>query len=131
MAVLGGGRRPNPAALTYLSEGSEIEGRLKTPGNTRIDGRVKGSVVVEGDLEVGSNALIEGDQVRAHNIIVHGQIHAQIIASGKLHMTKSARVEGDVRAMSLDVEAGAVFIGRSQTGEPRALPQSTPSGNSP
>jgi cytoskeletal protein CcmA (bactofilin family) len=125
MAVLGAGRKSNPATLTYLSEGSEIEGNLKTPGNTRIDGRVKGSVVV------GSNAHIEGDQVKANNIIVHGQIHAQIIASGKLHITKSARVEGDVRAMSLDVEAGAVFVGRSQTGEPRALPQNTRTGNSP
>ncbi|GIW27331.1 MAG: polymer-forming cytoskeletal protein [Meiothermus ruber] len=130
MAVLGGGRKPNPTALTYLSEGSEIEGNLKTPGNTRIDGKVKGSVIVEGDLEVGSNAHIEGDQVKANNIIVHGQINAQVVALGKLHITKSARVEGDVRAMSLDVEAGAVFVGRSQTGEPRALPQNTRSGSS-
>lgn len=125
MAVLGGGRKPNPAALTYVSEGSEIEGNLKTNGSARIDGKVKGSVVIEGDLEVGNNAHIEGEQVKAHNIIVHGQINAQVIASGKLHITKSARVEGDVRAMSLDVEAGAIFVGRSQTGEPRALPQNT------
>lgn len=130
MAVLGGGRKPNPTTLTYLGEGSEVEGNLKTPGNTRIDGKVKGSVIVEGDLEVGSNAHIEGDQVKANNIIVHGQVSAQVVALGKLHITKSARVEGDVRAMSLDVEAGAVFVGRSQTGEPRALPQNTRSGSS-
>ncbi|GIW34530.1 polymer-forming cytoskeletal protein [Meiothermus sp.] len=130
MAVLGGGRKTNPAALTYVSEGSEIEGNLKAGGSARIDGKIKGSIVVEGDLEVGSNAHIEGEQVKANNIIVHGQINAQVIASGKLHITKSARVEGDVRAMSLDVEAGAVFVGRSQTGEPRALPQSTKAGNS-
>ena len=125
MAVLGG-RRSNPAVLTYLSEGSEIEGNLKTSGSARIDGRVKGSVIVEGDLEIGSNAQIEGEQVRAQNIIVHGQVNAQITASGKLHMTKTARVEGDIRAMSL--EAGAVFVGRSQTGELRALPQNTKPG---
>ncbi|RMH54422.1 MAG: polymer-forming cytoskeletal protein [Deinococcus-Thermus bacterium] len=123
-----GGRRSNPAVLTYLSEGSEIEGNLKTSGSARIDGRVKGSVIVEGDLEIGSNAQIEGEQVRAQNIIVHGQVNAQITASGKLHMTKTARVEGDIRAMSLDVEAGAVFVGRSQTGELRALPQNTKPG---
>jgi cytoskeletal protein CcmA (bactofilin family) len=125
MAVFGGGRKPNPAALTYVSEGSEIEGSLRAGGSTRIDGRVKGSVVVEGDLEVGSSAQIEGELVKANNILVHGHISAQVIASGKLHITKSARVEGDVRAMSLDVEAGAIFVGRSQTGEPRALPQNT------
>lgn len=129
MAVLGGGRKPNPAALTYLGEGSEIEGNLRAPGNTRIDGKIKGSVIVEGDLEIGSNAQIEGDQIKANNIIIHGQVSAQVIALGKLHITKSARVEGDVRAMSLDVEAGAVFVGRSQTGEPRALPQNTKTGS--
>jgi len=129
MAMFGGGRKPNPAALTYLSEGSEIEGNLRAVGNARIDGRVKGSVVIEGDLEVGSSAHIEGEQIMASNIIVHGQINSQVIASGKLQITKSARVEGDVRAMSLDVEAGAIFVGRSQTGEPRALPQNTKAGS--
>ncbi len=124
MTVLGGGRKPtNAAALTYVSEGSEIEGNLKAAGNARIDGRVKGSVVVEGDLEIGPNASIEGEQVKGNNILVQGQINAQVLAQGKLHLTKSARLEGDVRATALDVEAGAVFVGRSQTGEPRALPK--------
>lgn len=118
-----GGRKPNPGALTYLSEGSELEGNLTTSGAARIDGKIKGSLVAEGDLEIGPKAYLEGEQVKGHNIIVHGQVNAQIIAQGKLHLTKTARVEGDVRAMSLDVEAGAVFVGRSQTGEPRALPQ--------
>ncbi|MBF6596313.1 MAG: polymer-forming cytoskeletal protein [Thermaceae bacterium] len=120
-----GGRKPNPTALTYISEGSELEGTLKTSGSARIDGTIKGSLIVAGDLEIGSNAHIEGEQVKGHSVIVHGQVNAQIIAQGKLHLTKSARVEGDVRAMSLDVEAGAVFVGRSQTGEPKALPQAT------
>jgi cytoskeletal protein CcmA (bactofilin family) len=119
------GRKPNQAALTYISEGSEMEGSLRTAGAARVDGKIKGSLVVEGDLEVGVNALIEGEQVKANNIIVHGKINAQVLAGGKLHLTKTARVEGDVRASSLDVESGAVFVGRSQTGEPRALPQNT------
>ena len=123
--MLGSNRnqRPNTAALTYLSEGSELEGNLKANGNARIDGKVKGSVIVEGDIEIGPSASIEGEQVKGNNILVQGQVNAQVIANGKLHLTKSARLEGDVRAMALDVEAGAVFVGRSQTGEPRALPK--------
>lgn len=124
MAVLGGGRKPT-GALTYIGEGSEMEGNLKASGSARIDGKIKGSLIVEGDLEIGPSGLIEGEQVKAQNIIVHGKINAQVMAQGKLQITKSARVEGDVRASSLDVEAGAVFVGRSQTGEPRALPQPT------
>lgn len=119
-----GGRKPNPGALTYVSEGSELEGSLKTGGSARIDGKIKGSLIVDGDLEIGPKAYLEGEQVKGHNIIVHGQVNAQIIAQGKLHLTKTARVEGDVQAMSLDVEAGAVFVGRSRTGElNKALPQ--------
>ena len=124
--MLGGNRnqqRPNAAALTYISEGSEIEGNLKANGNARIDGKIKGSLIVEGDIEIGPNASIEGEQVKGNNILVQGQVNAQVVAGGKLHLTKSARLEGDVRAMALDVEAGAVFVGRSQTGEPRALPK--------
>jgi cytoskeletal protein CcmA (bactofilin family) len=125
MAVIGGRKPTGTGALTYIGEGSELEGNLKANGSARVDGKIKGSIMVDGDLEIGPNAQIEGEQVKGHNIIVHGKINAQVIAQGKLHLTKSARVEGDVRASSLDVEAGAVFVGRSQTGEPRALPQNT------
>lgn len=117
-------RRSNPAGiLTYLGEGSQIEGQLKAKGQVRIDGIVKGSVEVDGDLEVGPKGLIDGDYVHANNIQVHGQIKAQVQAREKLSLSKTAQLEGDVRARALDIEAGAVFVGRSQTGEPKALPR--------
>ncbi|PZA05792.1 MULTISPECIES: polymer-forming cytoskeletal protein [unclassified Meiothermus] len=116
-------RKSNPAALTYLGEGTELEGVLKARGSVRIDGRVQGTVVVEGDLEVGPKGEIKGELVQAVNIQIHGTVRSQVIAQEKLMLLKTARLEGDVCAKALDIEAGAAFIGHSHTGEPRALPQ--------
>ena len=124
MALLGGNRK-TVGVLTYIGEGSDLEGNLRTNGSARVDGRVRGSVIVDGDLEVGPNGHIEGEQVRANNILIHGRISAQVMAGGKLVLTKNGQLEGDVRAISLDIEAGAIFVGRSQTGEPKALPKSS------
>lgn len=116
-------RKSNAATLTYLGEGAQFEGVLKVRGQVRIDGRVQGTVIVEGDLEIGPKGEVEGELVQAINLQIHGMVRAQVIAQEKLMLLKTAHLEGDVRAKALDIEAGAAFIGRSYTGEPRALPQ--------
>lgn len=119
-------RKSNAATLTYLGEGAEFEGVLKVRGQARIDGRVQGTVIVEGDLEVGPKGEIEGELVQAVNVQIHGTVRASVVAQEKLMLFKTAHLEGDIRAKALDIEAGAAFIGRSHTGEPRALPQPEP-----
>ncbi len=118
-----GNKKPT-GALTYIGEGSVLDGDLRTSGNARVDGKVTGSLYIEGDLEVGVTGHITGNEVKAKNVVVLGQIFANVVAAGRLHIAKNARVEGDTKSTSLDVEVGAVFLGRSQTGgEPKALPQ--------
>ncbi|RIH82405.1 bactofilin family protein [Calidithermus roseus] len=122
--MLSRGKSSPNASLTYLAEGSELEGTLKAKGQVRIDGVVRGSVLVEGELEIGPSGVVEGEQLRAKNAHVQGKVRAAVSVEGKLTLTKSGQLEGDVRARALDIEAGAVFIGRSQTGEVKAaLPQ--------
>ena len=110
-----------PSALTYIGAGSELRGDLRAAGNLRVDGVVFGNVQVEGDLEVSSTGAIEGEQISAGNVLVHGRIKGKVHASEQLRIHGQGRVEGDVTAQSLDIEAGAHFIGYSRTGvEPEA-----------
>ncbi|WP_079420008.1 bactofilin family protein [Thiomonas intermedia] len=110
-----------PSALTYVGAGSELRGDLRAAGNLRIDGAIFGTVQVDGDLEVSSTGVIEGEQVSAVNVLVHGRIKAKVHAAEQLRIHGQGRVEGDVTAQSLDIEAGAHFIGYSRTGvEPQA-----------
>jgi cytoskeletal protein CcmA (bactofilin family) len=104
------------SALTYLGAGSEVRGDVRTAGNLRVDGAIFGTVQVDGDLEVSSTVLVEGENISARNVLVHGRIKAKVHASEQLRIHGQGRVEGDVTAQSLDIEAGAHFIGYSRTG---------------
>lgn len=107
---------PGRAALTYIGTGSEVRGDVRTAGNLRVDGALFGTVHVDGDLEVSADGMIEGERVKARNVFVHGRIKAMVEATEQLRIHGKGRVEGDVTAKSLDIEAGAHFIGYSRTG---------------
>ncbi len=104
-----------------MGSGTVIEGDLRAQGNVRVDGVVLGSVWAEGDLEVAAGGRIEGPEVRARNVLINGEVKAHVASEGRLVLTKTGRLEGDVSAKALDIEVGAVFVGRSVTGEVPAL----------
>jgi cytoskeletal protein CcmA (bactofilin family) len=106
--------------LTYLGPETEVLGDLKAKGQVRVDGLVRGSVWVEGELEVGRTGRVEGERVEAQAIQVHGEVRADLEAE-RVFLAKTARLTGNVRAQALEVEAGAVFVGQSVAGETRAL----------
>ena len=108
-----------PSALTYIGAGSEVHGDLRAAGNLRVDGTIFITVQVDGDLEVSTTGAIEGKQVSARSVLVHGRIKANVHATEQLRIHGQCQVEGDVTAQSLDIEAGAHFIGYSRTGVER------------
>jgi cytoskeletal protein CcmA (bactofilin family) len=110
------------SSLTYLAANSEFQGNLHVEGNLRIDGVVHGTVEVRGDLEISSTGLIEGPEVRARNLLVHGVLKARVVAEGRLTLSRSARLEGDVVANALDIEAGAFYVGYIEAGDAKILP---------
>lgn len=118
------GRR-QASALTYLSATSEFNGTLNVEGNLRVDGIVHGTVEVQGDMEISQTGLVEGPELKARNIVVHGVVKARVVAEGRLTLSRTARLEGDVTAHSLDIEAGAFYVGHIATSDVKALPVST------
>ncbi|MGQ9735457.1 MAG: bactofilin family protein [Thermaceae bacterium] len=102
------------AAVTYLGEETFLEGVFKAKGKVRLDGGIKGLVQVEGELEVGPTGRVEGERVEAQSLLVHGEVRAEILAQ-KVVLAKTARVYGDITTETLDIEAGARFVGQSRT----------------
>ncbi|MGD1929106.1 MAG: polymer-forming cytoskeletal protein [Leptolyngbyaceae cyanobacterium] len=117
-------RRKSAPLLTYLSQKTEFEGILHAEGMLRVDGIVHGTVDIQGDLEISSTGLIEGPEVQAHNIVVHGVLKARVVAKGKLTLSRTARLEGDVVAGSLEIETGAYYTGFIETRDVKTLPPS-------
>lgn len=108
-------------SLTYISEKTEIQGDLHAEGNLRVDGVIHGTVDIRGDMEVSVTGLVEGAEIQANNLVVHGVVKARITAQGRLTLSRTARLEGDVTANSIDIEAGAFYIGHIATADAKAL----------
>jgi cytoskeletal protein CcmA (bactofilin family) len=115
-------QRQRTISLTYLSSTSEFQGNLNVEGNLRVDGIIHGNVEVRGDMEISQTGLVEGPELRAVNIVVHGVVKARVVAEGRLTLSRTARLEGDVSANSLDIEAGAYYVGHIATTDVKALP---------
>jgi cytoskeletal protein CcmA (bactofilin family) len=108
----------SPSASTSIGSGSAFRGDLRAVGNLRVDGSISSNVQLDGDLKVSSTGVLEGGQIDARDVLVHGRIKAKVHAAEQLRIHVQGQVEGDVAAQSLDIEAGAHFIGYSRAGMP-------------
>ena len=112
---------PSKTLPTYVAPNSEFQGTLHVEGDLLVDGIIHGTVEVRGDMQISESGLIEGPEVRAKNLTVHGVLKARVMVEGKLTLSRTARLEGDVNASALSVEEGAFYVGYIETGETKAL----------
>ncbi|MGE5400869.1 MAG: bactofilin family protein [Ignavibacteriales bacterium] len=97
--------------VSIISRGVNIEGKLISQGNVRIDGIVNGDVSVSGNLTLGESAEIRGE-VKAENITLSGKITGSVNAAEKLILESRSSLKGDLAARILVVEPGAFFDGK-------------------
>lgn len=115
-------QQPKKVGPTYIAPNSEFQGTMHIEGDFLVDGIVHGTVEVRGDVVISETGLVEGPELRAKNLIVHGVLKARVILEGTLTLSRTARLEGDVTANALSIEAGAYYIGYIETGDVKALP---------
>ena len=107
---------PDPVeTLPLVPEGGFFEGQIAVVADTRIDGRVAGTLRGNGRLEVGSQARIEG-QVECEELIGHGTVIGPISAHRRTKLGAGARVDGDVVSPALEVADEAVWNGTARIG---------------
>lgn len=99
------------AELNLISAGTVFEGKLKTPGSIRIDGKIVGEVVATNALTIGQTGDVDGN-VSARNVTIGGKIDGLIVALDKLVFESKAVVRGDIRASKLVIIEGAMFDGK-------------------
>jgi cytoskeletal protein CcmA (bactofilin family) len=106
--------------LSLISPGTVIEGKLRTEGNVRVDGKLIGDLVAKANAAVGLTGSVEGT-LQAKNISLAGKVHGTVTATEKLILESKAVIRGDIRAARLVVDEGAMFDGEcSMTGPPAA-----------
>ncbi len=100
-------------STSLLSRNVKIQGDLRGHENVKVEGYIKGTISLDGNLFVGGNGVVEAD-VQANNVVIEGRITGNVSARNKLEIHPSGKLIGDFEARSIDIKEGAIFEGRSR-----------------
>lgn len=104
----------------YVGNGTVLKGDASFKAMLRVDGHLSGQVTSEsGTLLVGTNGVVDAN-VNVAVATIHGTINGDIIATQRLELGRTARVNGNIQAPSLMIEQGAIFEGSCRMVELKA-----------
>ncbi|MFQ5526252.1 MAG: polymer-forming cytoskeletal protein [Thermoanaerobaculia bacterium] len=95
----------------FLDAGSFIEGSLHFEDTFRLDGKLKGRIVSNGDLVVGERGDVEAD-LKVGRIFVSGTVRGSVVAQRRVEIAAGGKVFADIETPSLVVEDGATLQGQ-------------------
>lgn len=114
-------KKPLPIQSTIGAQ-MRVEGGCAFQGGLRVDGHVRGDIVADREgpslLVIGHTGQVQG-AIEADHVIISGTVIGPVSAWEVLELHAPARVEGNVRYHTLEMQHGATVSGQLQ-------PQITP-----
>jgi cytoskeletal protein CcmA (bactofilin family) len=107
--------KPGSGTATLLGAGSEFEGKLTFQGSVHIDGKFKGEIQTQDELNIGQSAKVSAE-INVGSIVVHGEVQGNIRAKSLVELEATARVFGTIETPALIVKKGAMFEGTTKMG---------------
>jgi len=104
------------STINFLGVGTAILGDIKSKGDFRIDGNLKGSIDSKGKVVIGNSGAIDGEII-CQNADISGQVIGKVVVHELLTLKASAKLEGDIFASKLAIEPGAKFTGSCNMNE--------------
>jgi cytoskeletal protein CcmA (bactofilin family) len=101
---------PDNTTINLISNGTDITGDIKSNGDIRIDGSLKGNLNTKGKVVIGPTGKISGE-VTCKNSEVSGIVEGKIVVGQLLNLKASSRILGDIITAKLAIEPGARFTG--------------------
>jgi cytoskeletal protein CcmA (bactofilin family) len=95
----------------FVGGGTVVTGEANFKAMMRVDGHLSGRVSsTSGTLIVGTNGKVDAN-IEVAVAVIHGTINGDIIATQRLELGRSAKVNGNIQTPSLIIEQGALFEG--------------------
>jgi cytoskeletal protein CcmA (bactofilin family) len=101
------------AVSTILGNDCKFTGDVDAKGTIRIDGEFDGKIVSSDSVIVGSSGIVKGE-LHASHAMISGTVEGNIFAKKKVELKAGSRLIGDVESMSLVIEDGVFFEGKSK-----------------
>src|SRR5205085_5348056 len=119
---------PDPLGLdpkaTVLAREDFLSGKLVVKGTGQVLGNFSGQIESDGDILIGPEAHVEAD-IRGARITLAGLVRGNVIATSRLKITSSGRLEGDATVGALIVQEGGVHYGVIRV-HPEGVPETPP-----
>lgn len=95
----------------FVGHGTVLTGETNFQMMLRVDGHLTGTVTSDGGtLIVGTNGQVDAN-VSVGVATVNGVINGDVIATEKIQLGRTARVNGNIATPRLVIEEGAIFEG--------------------
>lgn len=102
---------------SFLGPGTSFDGKIAFRGSVVIDGYLQGQIRADGTLTVGEAGVLHAD-IEVRHLIVYGSISGDLSVKERAEIMDGGRVEGTLRAPTIDIEEGAHMEARLEMGEP-------------
>lgn len=96
--------------VSVLARGDSLQGRLTMKGDGQIMGSFDGEIDCEGELLIGPDAVLAAN-IKTVRVVIAGLVRGNVLATGRLKITSSGRLEGDAKVGALIVQEGGVHHG--------------------
>jgi cytoskeletal protein CcmA (bactofilin family) len=104
------------STINLISIGTDITGDIKSSGDIRIDGTLKGNLSTKGKVVIGPTGKVKGEVI-CKNSEVSGIVEGKIAVGQLLNLKASSKILGDIVTSKLSVEQGATFSGTCKMSE--------------
>lgn len=126
--VSGSNGGPEPHGLepkaTILARDDVLSGKLQVKSGGQVLGNFTGHIECDGDLLIGPEAHVEAN-IRSERVTISGFVRGNVVASNRLKITTTGRLEGDAKVGALVVQEGGVHLGVIRV-HPEGVPDSEP-----
>jgi cytoskeletal protein CcmA (bactofilin family) len=102
-------------SATLISEGTVLQGDVKSENDLRVDGTIQGNVISSAKVVIGPNGLVEGN-IHGKQADVTGKVIGNIAVQEVLQLRGQCNVKGNINAATLQIDPSAVFNGQCQMG---------------
>ena len=117
--------------MVNIGKSVVIKGELNGSEDLTIDGQVEGKIELKDHvLTIGPNGDVQGE-VSAKQVTVVGKIAGNVVASERIEVRETGRIQGDLIAPRLTVAEGAVINGAITMKDAGSLGQVRPAEKKP
>ncbi|MNI33494.1 Polymer-forming cytoskeletal [compost metagenome] len=97
---------------TLIGGSTILEGKIISEASLRVEGQMNGDMECAGDIIIGENAVVQSN-IHARDVIIAGKVKGNIHTRGRLTVTHTGLLIGNIDVHSFIIQEGGIFQGTS------------------